>query len=100
MPARVGTAKSGVPMKMTRSIDASCCPAAFGATTMRRAPRDPPPRVMAKPCSSWTGRGARTPRTEPPRLGRLLGQLLELAHDHVALEPRQEIDDQPAVEVI
>src|SRR6476469_10421120 len=34
------------------------------------------------------------------RLRRLLGQLLEPAHDDVALEPRQEVDDQPAVEVV
>ena len=60
---------------------------------MQHAGREPI-RVL-QPVETARDAGACT-----PHLRRLLGLLLEPAHDDVALEPREEIDDQLAVEVV
>src|SRR5262245_35654222 len=84
MAASVGTANSGVPMKTTRMRGNDL------------ASRGIAPRPLPYSLRSCGRRGA----CPPSRRLLSLCLLLELAHDDVALEPRQEIDDQLAVEVV
>src|SRR5262245_19331462 len=85
MPVRVGRANAGVPRKTTR---------------MRRTK----PRLRQGACTPWqfSFEQMSCPSAVSGPLGCCfsLCLLLEFAHDHVAFEPRQEVDDQLAVEVI